>query len=107
MGDLFKREREFCMLFMKNRQNENVSIEYSISNKSVDVLVLYKDKKYWDAENMRVDINRLWRNFNLAYIGYKTECLTLSYTNQNGFYVSEYSFPMQFFDIDNFHSAEF
>ena len=107
MGDLFERERELCILLMKNRRNENISIDYSISNKSVDLLVYYKDKADWDIENGREDINRLCRNFNLAYIGYKTECLALNYTTQNGFYVTEYVFPMQLFNIDNFHSTEF
>ena len=48
MPDLFARERELCLLFIKNRK-ENVSIDYSISNKSVDVIVRYKRETDWDA----------------------------------------------------------
>ena len=92
---------------MKNRRNERVSVDYSISNKSVDVLVFYKNKSDWGVKNGEADINRLWRNFNLAYIGYKTECLTLNYFDQRGFYVTEYAFPMKFFNIDNFYLDEF
>ena len=106
MGELFRRERELCLLFMKNRENHKVSIEYSISNKSVDVLVFYKDRADWDDENGRQDINQCWRSFNLAFIGYKLDCLVLNY-RARGFYVTEYTFPMQHFNIDNFHSAEF
>ena len=92
---------------MKNRRNERVFIDSSISNKSVDVLVYYKDKSDWDIESGEIDLNCLWRNFNLAYIGYKTECLILNYFNSRGYHVTEYVFPMSFFDIDNFHSKEF
>ena len=43
MVDLFLRERELCLLFIRNRK-ENVSIDYPISNKSVDIVVRYKSK---------------------------------------------------------------
>ena len=106
MEDLFKTERDLCILFMKNRQNDKVSIESFISNKLVDVLVFYKHKADWDIENGRQDINRLWRNFNLVFIGYKRDCLVLNY-NAKDRYVTEYIFPMHFFNIENFHSVEF
>ena len=107
MGDLFTRERELCTLLMKNRRNECVSIDYSISNKSVDVLVYYKNKANWNIKSGESGLNRLWRNFNLAYIGYKTECLTLNYSDGRGFHVTEHVFPMKYFNIVNFHSEEF
>ena len=50
MVDWFSRERELCLLFIKNRK-ENVSIDYSISNKSVDIVVRYKSKNDWDIED--------------------------------------------------------
>ena len=103
MNDLFARERELCLLSIKNRK-EDVSIDYSISNKSVDIIVRYKSKSGWDVEDGRKDFNWLWRNFNLSFTGYKTECLILNYTNQNNRFVTEYFFPMKFFNIDNFHS---
>ena len=106
MGDLFKREKDLCILLMKNRQNNKISIEYFISNKSVDVLVFYKHKADWCVENRRQGINRLWKNFNLAFIGYKRDCLVLNY-KARGPYVTEYTFPMHYFNIKNFHSAEF
>ena len=70
---------------MKNRQNDKVSIESFISNKLVDVLVFYKHKADWDIENGRQDINRLWRNFNLVFIGYKRDCLVLNYKAKDRF----------------------
>ena len=106
MVDLFLRERELCLLFIRNRK-ENVSIDYPISNKSVDIVVRYKSKNDWDIEDGRRDLNRLWRNFNLSFIGYKTECLILNYTTSNNRFVTEYFFPMKFFNINNFHSQEF
>ena len=87
MGDLFKRERDLCILFMKNRQNDKVSIEYFISNKSVDVLVFYKHKADWN-------------------VGYKRDCLVLNYKAKDR-YVTEYTFPMHFFNIEKFHSVNF
>ena len=106
MGDLFKRVKDLCILFMKNRQNDKVSNEYFISNKLFDVLVFYKHKADCDVENGRQDINRLWRNFNLALIGYKRDCLVLNYKAKDR-YVTEYTFPMHFFNIENFHSVDF
>ena len=106
MEDLFKRERDLCILFMKNRQNDKISIEYFISNKSVDVLIFHKHKADWNVENGKQDIDRLWRNFNLAFVGYKRDCLVFNY-RARGLYVTEYTFPMHHFNIDNFHSADF
>ena len=106
MSDLFARERELCLLFAKNRK-EKVSIDYSISNKSVDIIIRYNSNADWDIEDGRKDLNRLWRNFNLSFIGYKTECVILNYRNVNGQFVTEYIFPVIFFNIDNFHSLEF
>ena len=106
MRDLFSRERELCELFIKNRRTDNVSIYYNISTRSVDILVFYSDKEDWNIENGEKDLNRLWKNFNLAFIGYKSECLTLNYP-ANGLYVTDYFFSMKFFNIDNFYSQEF
>ena len=107
MGDLFARERELCMLFKQNRQSDRVLIDYAISIKSVDVLAYYKNKADWDVQDGRQDFNRLWRNFNLAYIGYKTECVILNYVDFLNNYVTEHFFPMKLFNIDNFRSKEF
>ena len=77
--ELFDRERELCMLFIKNNEREGLSFDYSISNTSVDLIIRYNNQGDWDVEKGRQNINRLWRNFNLAYIGYKTECVVLNY----------------------------
>ena len=52
--DLFAREKELCMLFINNNNNNNNnsnnnnnnnnSFDYSISNKSVDIIVRSKSK---------------------------------------------------------------
>ena len=42
--DLFERERELCMLFIKNNESEVLSFDYSISNKSVDLVVRYNNQ---------------------------------------------------------------
>ena len=105
--DFFARERELCLLFIKNNENGNVSFDFSISNKSVDIIVRYKLKDFWDVEKGRENLNRLWKNFNLAFIGYKTECLTVQYKDVHNRYVVKYYFPMLFFNIENFHSKEF
>ena len=106
-NDVFARERELCNLFTEKRKKENVSINYSISNKSVDIIVRYNFEEDWDVEDARHDLNLLWRNFNLAFIGYKTDCLILKYENDKYKFVTEYFFPMKSFNIDNFHSLEF
>ena len=42
----------------------------------------------------------------IAFIGYKRDCLVLNYKAKDR-YVTEYTFPMHYFNIENFHSAEF
>ena len=105
--DLFSRERELCMLFIKNRKKDRLPFDFSISNKSVDIIVRCRAQSDWNVEEGRKDLNRLWRNFNLSVIGYKTECVVLNYRNSFWNYVTEYFFPMIFFNIDNFHLKEF
>ena len=51
--DLFECERELCMLFIKNNESEALSFDYSISNKSVDLVVRYNNQSDWDVEKGR------------------------------------------------------
>ena len=104
--DLFARERELCELFIRNRRDENTKFTYDISNRAVEICVYYNKRKHWSSSNGENDLNRLWRNFNLAFIGYKDTCLVLKY-RKNNVYVTEYLFPMLYFNVDNFHSLEF
>ena len=106
MLDLFARERELCEVSIRNRKYDNRRFEYNISNRAVEILVFYKNKKDWNVKNGRNDVDRLWKNFNLAFIGYTSKCVVLDYERE-GFFVKEYLFPMCFFNIDNFHSPEF
>ena len=105
--DIFERERELCMLFIKNNSSENLSFDFSISNSSVDLIVCYNKQTDWDKEKTRSEINRLWRNFNLAFIGYKSECIVLNYRTAHAKFVTEYCFSMIKFNLENFHSKEF
>ena len=105
--DLFERDRELCMLFIKNNESEALSFDYSISNKSVDLVVRYNNQSHWDVEKGRENVNRLWRNFNLAFIGYKSNCVVLNYRTVHNKFVTEYFFPMIKFNVENFHSKEF
>ena len=105
--DIFERERELCLLFIKNNNSENLSFDFLISNSSVDLIVRYNNQTDWNIEKGRSNINRLWRNFNLAFIGYKSECVVLNYRTSQCKYVTEYCFPMTKFNIETFHSKEF
>ena len=105
--DLFAREIELCLLFIKNNKKNNVSFDYSISNKSVDKIVHSNSEKDWDIEEGRRNLNRIWKTFNLVFIGYKTDCVVLKYRDSHWRYVTEYFFPMIFFNLENFHSKEF
>ena len=71
--DIFECERELCLLFIKNNKSESLSFDFSISNSSVDLIVRYNNQTDWNIEKEREDINCLWRNFNLAFIGYRSE----------------------------------
>ena len=70
------------------------------------ILVFYKRKGDWNVKNGEADLNRLWKNFNLAFIGYKNKCLVLNYKRYD-VYLTEYLFPILYFNIENFHSLEF
>ena len=105
--DLFDRERELCMFFIKNNESEGLLFDYSISNTSVDLIIRYNNQSDWNVEKGRENINRLWRNFNLAFIGYKSECIVLNYRTIHNKFVTEYFFPMIKFNIENFHSKEY
>ena len=106
--DVFQRESELCDLFIRHWKTDSVSINYFLSNKSVDIIVRYNFEENWDVEAARNDLDRIWRNFNLAFIGYDTKCYVIKnfYAHCNKFCV-EYIFPMKYFNIGNFYSEEF
>ena len=104
--DIFGRERELCLLFIKNNKSHGLSFDFSISNSSVELIVRYSKEDQWDQEKGRRNIDRLWKNFNLAFIGYNSHCNVLRYRT-NMHFVTEYSFTMLKINIENFHSAEF
>ena len=107
MNDCFARERELCLLFKRKNEAPGVCIDYSISNKSVDITVFHKEVN-WDIEWGEKILNHLWKNFILAFIGYKTHCTILKYHHsENKNPITEYVFPMKSFNPENFHSPEF
>ena len=106
----FERERELCELFIKNMKKKDIKFTYDISTNAVSICVCYKDRYGWSNSEGKKYLNKLWKNFNLAFIGYKDRCLVLKYDrNKNHFrdYFTEYLFPMIRSNIDNFYSSEF
>ena len=75
--DVFQRERELCDLFIRHWKTDSVSINYFLSNKSVDIIVRYNSEENWNVNFDRNDLDRLWRNFNLAFIDYDTKCYVI------------------------------
>ena len=104
--DIFGRERELCLLFIKNNKSDGLSFDFTISNSSVDLIVRYSKLDKWDIEKGRINIDRLRKNFNLAFIGYNSHCNVITYKT-NMTFVTEYSFTMLKFNIENYHSPEF
>ena len=49
MTDCFAREWELCLLFKRKNEAPGACIDYSISNKSVDIIVFHKEGN-WDIE---------------------------------------------------------
>ena len=84
-----------------------MSFDFNISNSSVDLIVKYSNLNSWDSEKGRHDIDNLWKAYNLAFIGYKAHCNVLKYRACNGKFVTEYTFTMLKFNLENFHSSEF
>ena len=104
--DIFGRERELCLLFIKNNKSHGLSFDFTISNSSVDLIVRYSKPGEWDQEKGRRNIDRLWKIFNLAFIGYNSHCNVVTYRT-NMHFVTEYSFTMLKFNVENFRSTEF
>ena len=104
--EIFGRERELCLLFIKNNKSDGLLFDFVISNSSVDLIVRYSKLDEWDIEKGRRNIDRLWKNFNLAFIGYHSHCNVITYRSNMSF-VTEYSFAMLKFNFENFHSPEF
>ena len=102
-GDIFSREREFCLHFIKNNKADGLNI----SNSSVDLIVKYSNLNSWDSEKGRYEIDNLWKAYNLAFIGYKALCNVLKYRTCDAKFVTEYTFTMLKFNPENFHSREF
>ena len=48
--DVFQRERELCDLFIRHWKTDGVSINYFLSNNSVDIIVCYNFEGNWDVE---------------------------------------------------------
>ena len=67
--DFFHPERELCLLFKQKNEGIGVSINYSITNSSVNICIFHEEGNQ-NAEQGRKNLNRLWKNFNLAFIGY-------------------------------------
>ena len=55
--DLFSRQRELCMLFKSQNEKAGVKIDYSISNKSFNIVVFHGES-CWDVEKGRNEINK-------------------------------------------------
>ena len=105
--DCFARERELCLLFKRRNEAPGVCIDYFISNKNANVIIFHREVN-WNIKQGEKDLNRLWKNFNLAFIGYKTHCTILKYLHsENKNPITEYMFPMLSFNMENYHSPEF
>ena len=106
----FERERELCELFIKNSKRNHAKFTYNISAKAVSICVCYEKKADWSNSDGERYLNRLWRNFNLAFIGFRDRCLVLKYNRKKNYfrdYFTEYLFPMLHFNMENFYSLEF
>ena len=83
--DIFARERELYLFLIKNNKSDGLSFDFVISNSSVDLIVKYSNPNQWDTEKGRREIDKLWKNFNLAFIGYKSHCNVLQYRTLDSF----------------------
>ena len=70
-------------------------------------MVIFHREHEWDVEKGRGEVEKLWKDFNLAFICYRPNCSVIRYRRESGCFVVEYMFPMIFFNIDNFHYPEF
>ena len=104
----FERERELCELFIKNMKRQEIKFTYDINTSAVSIYVCYKSSCDWNDSDGRKYLNKLWKNFNLAFIGYRHRCIVLKHNRKNfRDCLTEYLFPMIHFNIDNFYSPDF
>ena len=87
---------------------KNVKITYEINTAAVSIVVSYRGLDWNDLYGKKYLNKPIWKQFNLAYIGYRHKCLTLKYERKK--YkdnLIEYFFPMRHFNVDNYYSSEF
>ena len=104
----FDRETLLCEIFIKKMKRKNVKLTYEVNTFCVSIFVCYKSNGDWNVLASKKYLNKLWKDFNLAFIGYRHRCLVLNYRRKKfKDSVTEYLFPMKHFSIDNFYSSDF
>ena len=96
----FDKEKELCSDFAaKFTHLKNIKISYNFKRESFSTIVNNENGE-WNDNFGRKKLNVLIKRYNLAFIGYKNECLSLRNCN----YEIEYIIPMSHFNLDNYYS---
>ena len=77
----FEKEKEVCSDFTSKFSHlKNIKFAYNFKRESFSIIVNHKNET-WDDNIGRKKLNVLIKRYNLAFIGYKNECLTLRNCN--------------------------
>ena len=73
----FERETELCNDFIRRfGRFKEIKFSYELNTSAVSIVV-YHNTNFWNEKKGRNYVNHLIKKHNLAFIGYKNECLVL------------------------------
>ena len=99
----FKKETELCNNFIRRfAKFKDIKFSYELNTSAVSIVVYHKTN-FWNEKRGRKYVNRLIKKYNLAFIGYKNECIVLRKNN----FELEYMILMIHFNLDNYYSENY
>ena len=99
----FERETELYNDFIRRfGRFKEIKFSYELNTSAVSIVV-YHNTNFRNEQKGRKYVNQLIKRHNLAFIGYKNECLVLRKNN----FELEYMIPMIHFNLDNYYSENY
>ena len=96
----FEKEKNVCSEFAASVSNLTyIKTTFNFERDSFSVIIHHKNDR-WNDNFGRKILSDLIRKYNLAFIGYKSKCISLRYCN----YEIEYFVPISHFNFENYYS---
>ena len=96
----FDKEKEVCSDVLSAFTHLNyIKTSCNFHRESFSIIINHKNGR-WNDNFGRKTLNDLIKKYNLAFIGYKNECISLRSCN----FEIEYFVPMSHFNLENYYS---